>query len=206
MTRDAEIYFTDGCGRCSLGGTPDCKVHRWQKELAALRRILLSCGLTEECKWGVPCYTFQQNNVILLGAFKDYCFISFLKGALMQDTEGILSKPGENTQAERVVRFTEVKEVVVKEAVLKSYVFEALEIEKAGLKVQYKSTDDFEIPEELQTKLASNPAFKTAFEALTPGRKRGYLLHFSAPKQAKTREARIDKYTPQILAGKGLHD
>jgi uncharacterized protein YdeI (YjbR/CyaY-like superfamily) len=201
-----DVYLAAGCGRCPLGNTPDCKVHQWQAELARLRAIVLDCGLDEELKWGVPVYTFLKNNVILLGAFKEYCAISFFKGALLKDAANVLTKPGANTQAARVIRFTAEREIIGLESVLKAYIQEAVEAEKAGLKVELKKPADFIIPAELQTKLAENSALKTAFEALTPGRRRGYILYFSAPKQSKTRESRIARSMPQILVGKGLNE
>ncbi|MBA4462864.1 MAG: YdeI/OmpD-associated family protein [Nitrosopumilaceae archaeon] len=176
------------------------------EELKQLRTILLDCGLTEELKWGVPCYTFQNSNIVLMSAFKEYCALGFFKGALLKDANGILDKPGENTQAARQIRFTNVREIVEMEPVLKAYIDEAIEVEKAGLKVDFKKTLEFEIPEEFQNKLDEIPALKTAFEALTPGRQRAYLLYFSQPKQSKTRESRVEKCMPQILDGKGLHD
>ncbi|UII29576.1 YdeI/OmpD-associated family protein [Fulvivirga ulvae] len=200
-----DAYLAEGCGRCPLGGTPDCKVHNWQKELKLLRTIVLGCGLTEELKWGVPCYTFQNSNVSIVAAFKEYCSLSFFKGALLNDAHNILVKPGENTQSDRLVRFTNVEEIMELEPILKAYIYEAIEVEKAGLKVSFKK-DQEPMPEELHRKLDENPALKTAFEALTPGRQRAYIIYFSAPKQSKTREARIEKYTPQILEGIGLHD
>jgi uncharacterized protein YdeI (YjbR/CyaY-like superfamily) len=206
MTTNVEVYFIDGCGRCALGGTPQCKVQKWQTELAILRSLILDCGLTETSKWGVPCYTFQNNNVLILSALNEYCTIGFFKGVLLVDTNGILIQQTENMQAERQLRFTNVREIVERETIVKEYIFEAIEVEKAGLKVEYKKTSEFPIPEELQHKLAENPAFKTAFEALTSGRQRGYLLYFSAPKQAKTRVSRIENSMPQIFNGKGLHD
>jgi uncharacterized protein YdeI (YjbR/CyaY-like superfamily) len=201
-----DVYFTAGCGRCPLVNTPECKVHNWDAELAKLREIVLDCGLTEELKWSHPVYTFQKNNVILLGAFKEYCVLNFLKGALLKDAAGILSKPGENTQSARVIRFTDVREIIKLEAIIKAYIYEAVELEKAGLKFEFKETKDFELPEELTVKFAENTAFQTAFFALTPGRQRGYILHFSQPKQSKTRESRVEKCLPQILIGKGLND
>lgn len=206
MTRQIDTYLAEGCGRCPLGGTPACKVVGWQAELRALRRLALACGLTEEMKWGVPCYTFGQKNVALIHAFKDYCALLFVNGALLHDEHGILTQQTENVQAARQVRFTSVRQILELEPVLKAYLYEAIEAEKAGLKVAYKKTKDFAVPEEFRQALGSNLALKTAFEALTPGRQRGYLLYFAAPKQAKTRAARIDKCAPQILAGKGLHD
>lgn len=188
------------------------KTKTWQKELEKLRIIVLDCGLTEKLKWGVPCYTFpsshpgKESNIVLIHAFKEYCALLFFKGALLNDTEGILITQTENTQATRQVRFTSVSEIVKLKATLKAYIFEAIEIEKAGLKVNFKKTKDFKVPEEFQTRLKKTPALKKAFDALTPGRQRAYLLHFSSAKQSKTREARIDKYVKQIMNGKGLDD
>lgn len=199
-------YLAVGCGRCPLGGTPGCKVHRWVEEMQQLRRILLDCGLTETSKWSVPCYTFQNKNIIVMSAFKDYCALSFFKGALLNDSEGILEKPGANTQAARLIPFTGVREILKMEEVLKAYIFEAIEVEKAGLKVDFKKKKELELPEELQDQLQENPDLKAAFEALTPGRQRGYILYFSAPKQSKTRTSRIEKYIEKILNGKGFHD
>jgi uncharacterized protein YdeI (YjbR/CyaY-like superfamily) len=179
---------------------------KWREEFEKLRAIVLSSGLTEELKWGVPCYTFENKNVVLIHGFKDYCAILFVKGALLKDAQGILIQQTENVQAGRQARFTNAEEIAAKEAILKDYIREAAEIEKAGLEVDFKKNTEYAIPEELQNKFNENPALKTAFEALTPGRQRAYLLHFSQPKQAKTREARVEKYAPQILAGKGLND
>jgi uncharacterized protein YdeI (YjbR/CyaY-like superfamily) len=206
MNPKVDAYFTAGCGRCPLVNTPECKVHNWEKELEMLRTIVLDCGLTEELKWSHPVYTFQGNNIILIGAFKENCVISFFKGALLTDTDKILCKPGKNTQAGRVIRFTNVREIVKMESIIKAYIYEAIEIEKAGLKVEFKTIEEHKIPEEFQTKLEEISALKTAFNALTSGRQRGYLLHFSQPKQSKTREARIERCMPQILIGKGLND
>lgn len=199
-------YLSAGCGRCPLGGTPDCKVHNWQAELAQLRAILLACGLTEELKWGVPCYTHNNSNIALIHAFKEYCALSFFKGALLKDPQGLLIQQTENVQAGRQLRFTHAAQVAAQQAIITAYIDEAIAVEQAGLKVAFKKTEEFSIPEELQTRLNELPALKTAFEALTPGRQRGYLLHFAAPKQAKTRAARIEKFIPQILSGKGLND
>lgn len=204
MTKDVETYFLDGCGRCSLGGTPECKVHRWQHELVALRRIVLESGLTEECKWGVPCYTHQGKNIVLVSAFKNYCFISFFKGVLLQDEHGILAFAGENSQVDKMIRFTNPEDVLKIEDWIKAYIFEAVEVEKAGLKVPKNSTLD--LPEELLRKFEEVPAFKAAFEALTPGKQRGYVLYFSQPKQSQTRTGRIEKCMPKIFNGEGLQD
>jgi uncharacterized protein YdeI (YjbR/CyaY-like superfamily) len=182
------------------------KSGRWQKELELLRTIVLDCGLTEELKWGSPCYTFQKANIVLLHTFKEYCAVLFFKGALLQDTEGILVQQSGNVQAARQVRFTAVEEIVKLEPILKASVYEAIEVEKAGLKVHLKKTEEFKRPEEFQNKLDAIPALKAAFEALTPGRQRGYLLYFSAPKQSKTRASRVEKCMPQIMNGKGLND
>lgn len=206
MNPKVDMYLTDGCGRCPLGGTPNCKVNNWQKEMKHVRRIILDCGLTEELKWGVPCYTFQKSNIAVLAAFKDYCSLSFFKGALLSDSDSILSRPGENTQSARLIRFTSVKEIIKMEPALKTYLYEAIEVEKAGLKVNYKKVNEFIFPEEFKKKLNEIPALKTAFEALTPGRQKGYLLYFSEAKQSKTREQRVEKYLLQILNGKGIND
>lgn len=179
---------------------------KWREELEKLRSILLECRLSEELKWGVPCYTFENSNVALIHTFKDYCALLFVKGSLLKDTEGILITQTEHTQAGRQIRFTNVQEIAEMEPILKSYIYEAVEIEKAGLTVEFKKTAEYPIPEEFQTKLNEDPGLKAAFEALTPGRQRAYLLHFSEPKQSKTRSARVEKYMRQILSGKGLHD
>ena len=182
------------------------KAGTWQKEIEKLRSIALDCGLNEELKWGCPCYTFQKSNIVLIHVFKEYCAFLFFKGALLEDSQGILIQQTENVQAARQVRFTDIKEINSLEAALKTYIYEAIEVEKSGLKVALKMTGEYEIPEEFQTRLDKNLALKTAFESLTPGRQRGYLLHFSQPKQAKTRAARIEKNLPKILDGKGLED
>jgi uncharacterized protein YdeI (YjbR/CyaY-like superfamily) len=182
------------------------KAKKWQEEFKKLRMIILDCGLTEELKWGVPCYTFEKSNIVLIHGFKEYCAILFVKGALLNDPRGILITQTENVQAARQIRFTNVREIVEMEPILKVYVQEAIEVEKAGLNVDFKKTTEYKIPEEFQKKLDEIPALKTAFEALTPGRQRAYLLYFSQPKQSKTRESRIEKCMPQILDGKGLND
>lgn len=182
------------------------KAKKWQEELEQLRMIVLDCGLNEELKWGVPCYMFQKSNIVLIHAFKEYCAFLFFKGALLNDTSGILVQQTEHVQAARQIRFSNVREIVELKATLKAYIYEAIEVEKAGLEVNFKKTTEFVIPEEFQNKLTEFPALKTAFEALTPGRQRAYLLYFSTAKQAKTRESRIEKYMEQILSGKGLDD
>jgi uncharacterized protein YdeI (YjbR/CyaY-like superfamily) len=182
------------------------KAKKWREEFEKLRMIVLDCGLTEELKWGKPCYTFQKSNVVIIQGFKEYCALMFFKGALLNDVKGILIKPGENTQAGRQIRFDSAQEVVEMESVLKGFIYEAIEAEKAGMKVNFKKTTEFIIPEEFQHKLDEIPALKTAFDALTPGRQRAYILYFSAPKQSKTRESRVEKCMQQILNGKGLND
>jgi uncharacterized protein YdeI (YjbR/CyaY-like superfamily) len=182
------------------------KAKRWQAELEKLRMIILDCQLTEELKWGKPCYTFQKSNIVVIIPLKEYCALMFCKGALLNDANGILIKPGENTQAGRWIKFTNVREIVEMETILKAYIYEAIEVEKAGLKVNYRKTSEFIIPEEFHKKLDEIPALKTAFDALTPGRQRAYILYFCAPKQSKTRESRVKKCMQQILNGKGLND
>ena len=182
------------------------KAKQWQEELDQLRMIVLDCGLTEELKWGVPCYTFQKSNIVLIHVFKEYCAFLFFKGALLSDANGILIQQTENVQAARQIRFTNVREIVKMKPILKAYIYEAIEVEKAGLKVNLKKTREFNIPEEFQNKLNKNPALKKAFNVLTPGRQRAYLLYFSQPKQSKTRESRFEKCMRQILNGKGLND
>jgi len=182
------------------------KAEKWHEELQKLRTIILDCQLTEDLKWGVPCYTFQKSNIVLIHVFKEYCAILFINGALLKDPNGILIEQTKNVQAARQIRFTNVREIVELEPILKAYIYEAIEAEKAGLKVNYKKTTEFIIPEEFQNKLNEIPALKTAFEALTPGRQRAYILYFSAPKQSQTRESRVEKMMQQILNGKGLND
>ncbi|OYU97636.1 MAG: hypothetical protein CFE21_04915 [Bacteroidetes bacterium B1(2017)] len=180
------------------------KARKWQEEIEKLREIALECGLTEELKWGCPCYMYQKSNLVLVHVFKDYCAFLFFKGSLLTDTDKILFQQTENVQAARQARFTSIQEIIKLEPILKAYIFEAIEIEKAGLKVQLKKTAEYTIPEEFEIKLKEIPALKAAFEALTPGRQRGYLLHFSSAKQAKTREARIEKCMEAIFNGKGF--
>ncbi len=198
------------------------KATKWQKEYEKLRAIVLDCGLTEELKWGCPCYTFpvsagplrrdgdeaskQKSNIVLLHGFKEYCALLFFKGVLLKDSSGILIQQTKNVQAARQIRFTNVREIITLEKILKAYIYEAIEVEKAGLKVKLKKTSEFKIPEEFKNKLEKSPVLKTAFKALTPGRQRAYLFYFSQPKQSKTREARVEKYMQQILSGKGLDD
>ncbi|MBB6498354.1 YdeI/OmpD-associated family protein [Pedobacter cryoconitis] len=182
------------------------KAKKWQEELEQLRMIILDCGLTEELKWGVPCYVLGKSNIVLIHTFKEYCALLFFKGVLLSDTNHILVQQTENTQSARQIRFTNIREIIDLKPVLKAYVYEAVEVEKLGLKVDFIKNTELVFPEEFQSKLDSIPALKTAFEALTPGRQKAYNLYFSAPKQAKTRESRVEKYMPQILHGKGLDD
>jgi len=182
------------------------KATKWQKEYEKLRTLILDCGLTEELKWGCPCYTFDNRNIVLIHGFKEYCALLFFKGALLADANGILVQQTENVQSARQIRFTSVQEVVKMERIVKAYIYEAIEVERAGLQVKLKKTKDFKIPEEFQNKLDKMPALKTAFDKLTPGRQRAYIFHFSQPKLSKTRTARIEKYAKQILKGKGLDD
>ena len=182
------------------------KSSKWQKEYAKLRTIILDCGLTEELKWGCPCYVFENSNIVLIHGFKDYCAVLFFKGALLADPDGILIQQTANVQSARQVRFTTVKEIADREGILKAYIYEAIEVERAGLKVKYKKTSELKIPEEFQTKLNKMPALKKAFDELTPGRQRAYIFYFSQAKQSKTRAERVEKYVRQILKGKGLDD
>jgi len=182
------------------------KARRWHFELKALQNILLDCMLIEEFKWRNPCYTFQNANVIIIGGLKEYCILSFIKGALLKDNHGILINPGENSRSVRMVKFTNTQEIIDLTPILKEYIFEAIELEKEGLKVDFKKDPELSIPEEFQNKLNENPDLKTAFYALTPGRKRGYILYFSGAKQSKSRQSRIEKYVQKILDGKGIND
>lgn len=192
MNPKVDFYFT--------------KEQKWQQEITKMRAIALSCNLTEELKWRTPCYTLNGNNIVLIHTFKEYCAFLFFKGALLNDTQDILIQQSKNVQATRQIRFTNLAQIDEQEAIIKTYIFEAIEVEKAGLKVTLKKTTEYEIPEEFQLKLNESAELKNAFEALTPGRQRGYLLHFAQPKQAKTREARIEKCIPQIFEGKGFND
>ena len=182
------------------------KTKKWPEEFKKLRSIILDCDLTEELKWGVPCYTFENRNVVLIHGFKEYCAILFVKGVLLKDAKSILIQQTENVQAARQIRFTNVREIIKLEPVLKAYIHEAIEVEKAGLKVNYRKTSDFRVPKEFQNKLNELPALKTAFKALTPGRQRAYIFYFSGAKLSKTRQSRVEQCMPQILNGKGLND
>lgn len=196
MNTKVDFYFNKG---------------KWQKEIEQLRMIVLDSPaigyqLSEELKWGVPCYTYQNRNIVLIHVFKEYCALLLFKGALIKDPHNILIQQTENVQAARQIRFTSTQQIIAMEHVLKAYIREAVEVEKAGLKINYKKTEDFKIPEEFQNKLEAMPLLQTAFKALTPGRQRGYLFYFSQAKQSKTRESRIEKYIPRILSGRGLDD
>jgi len=191
MNPKADFYFNTG---------------KWQKEIQQLRKIVLDCDLNEELKWGCPCYTFEGKNIVLIHVFKEYCALLFFKGALLNDPEKILIQQTENVQSARQIRFTNLKEILNMTTVIKSYIYKAVEVEEAGLKVPLKKTKDFAIPEEFQKKLDEMPSLKIAFEALTPGRQRGYIFYFKQPKQSKTRETRVEKYIEKIFAGKGLDD
>ncbi|WP_339265212.1 YdeI family protein [Paenibacillus sp. FSL W8-0187] len=182
------------------------KLKKWKEEFNLLREIVLDCGLTEDFKWMHPCYTLDNKNIVLIHGFKDYCALLFHKGALLKDPHGILIQQTANVQAARQIRFTNVQEIDEMQLILKTYIVEAIEVEKAGLQVSFKKNTEYIIPEELESKFVEIQGLKTAFEALTPGRQRAYILHFSAPKQSKTRESRVEKYIPHILNGKGLND
>ncbi|MDY0779766.1 YdeI/OmpD-associated family protein [Tenacibaculum sp. IB213877] len=205
MTSTIEEYLSEGCGRCKLGGTPDCKVHTWSQELELLRNIVLETSLTEEIKWGVPCYTYKKKNVVMISAFKNFCCLTFFKGSLLSNTQKLLEKQGENSHVTRIIKFTNTTKIKKNEIIIKALIFEAIEIEKSGQQVIVKKNSD-PIPEELENILATDGELKNAFFALTPGKQRGYILYFSQPKQAKTRISRIEKCTPKILNGEGLHD
>ncbi|MBF4470196.1 YdeI/OmpD-associated family protein [Flavobacterium sp. HJJ] len=192
MNSKADFYFADS--------------QKWQRELEQLRVIALDCQLTEELKWGSPCYTFQGNNIVLIHQFKEYCAFLFFKGVLLNDVANILVQQSKNVQSARQIRFTNVEQIIEQQVILKAYIYEAIEVEKAGLEVKFKTTEEFLVAEEFKIKLDESAELKTAFEALTPGRQKAYLLHFSAPKQSKTRESRVEKCIPQILKGKGLND
>lgn len=205
ITTSVETYFTDGCGRCAMFATPDCKVHSWTEELAYLRNLVLRTGLKESCKWGVPCYTYKNKNIVLIAAFKNYCSLSFMKGSLIEDAFGLLEKAGENSQSSMVIRFTSLDQVVQSENEILNLIDAAINVEKAGKKVAFKKEVP-NAPDELIQIFKNDPIFKEAFDALTPGRQRGYLLFFSEAKQAKTRTARIQKFRPDILKGIGMND
>ncbi len=202
---DVNHYLRSGCGRCRFYNTPHCKVNNWREVLVALRNILLSTSLKEEIKWSMPCYTYQGRNVVMLCAFKDYAALSFFNGALLNDPKGLLHKPGDYSQAARYMRFTQPGEVKKQQAAIYSFIKEAIELQQKGVKVVFKKELP-PLPDELIQKMKEHAGLKQAFEKLTPGRQRGYLIYFTQPKQASTRLARIEKCIPDILAGKGLYD
>jgi uncharacterized protein YdeI (YjbR/CyaY-like superfamily) len=206
MNPDVDQYLKQGCMRCELGATPECKVHLWSELLVRLRGIILSSGLKEEFKWSQPCYTHEGSNVLILTAFKNYACISFFKGALLRDQPGLLIKPGENSRAARQLRFTRMSEIEKQENDIRSYIEQAIMVEEEGLKVDFEATRNIDLPEEFIEMMEENPALRTAFEALTPGRQRGYSIYFSGAKKASTRISRIEKYLPKIYRGLGIHD
>lgn len=206
MNPKVDLYLENGCGRCKFYSTPNCKVNYWRKELKILREILLNTGLIEELKWGQPVYTYKKSNLVLLTAFKESCAISFFKGTLLKDEERILEKPGENSQTVRYIKFTNSKSISSLKDAIKNYIYEAIEIEKAGIKVNFKTTSDYSVAEEFEQLLLQDSQLKKAFENLTPGRQRGYLLHFSSAKQTNTRLKRIEKCIPSILKGIGFNE
>lgn len=205
MNPKVDKYLIDGCMRCKLGATPACKVHNWQEELVMLRHIVLESGLTEDLKWGVPCYTLDDKNIVMVSAFKDYCALSFFKGTLLNDTHNILLKQGENSQIARLVKFTDSKSVNEQQEVLKSYIAQAIEIEKSGQKVVVQKNPE-PIPDELLQKFEEFPVLEKAFYDLTLGKQRGYIIYFSQPKQSQSKANRIEKCMQKILNGEGLHD
>lgn len=199
-------YMAQGCGRCDKVGTPECKVNTWRDGLIELRKVVLDTPLTEDRKWGAPCYTYNGQNVVMIGAFKTNFVLSFMKGALLTDEHSLLVAPGENTQSGRVIRFTDAGRVVELAPVLKAYILEAIEVEKAGMSVDFKKTEDYRLPYELQRAMDADSALKDAFFALTPGRQRSYILHIDGAKQAKTREARVERCRDKIFDGKGFNE
>lgn len=206
MNLSVDDYLTDGCGRCKFYKTPQCKVHTWSGELTALRDILRDSGLDETRKWYQPCYTLNGANVIMMSAFKDYAYLSFFKGSLLKDPKNLLVSPGENVQAARQLRFTGVDQIRKLQPVIQAYIREAIGLEASGAKVEMKKHSDYPIPEELEKALKQDPELKQAFDALTPGRQRGYYLFIAAPKQSSTRVSRIEKSRERILAGKGYNE
>lgn len=206
MITNIETYFEEGCGRCSKMATPLCRVRTWENELQLLRSIILECGLVEELKWSHPCYTFNKKNIVILGTTKANCVLGFFKGVLLEDSQKILVAQTENMQSARQLQFTNTEQIVNLENTIKAYIFEAIEVEKSGVKVPIKEPISIAIPEEFQYFLDMDEELKIAFEGLTPGRQKGYLLHFSEPKQSKTKTARVEKWMNQIKRGKGMHD
>ena len=205
MNAQVDKYLIDGCMRCKYGATIDCKVNKWKEELVILRQIVLESGLKEELKWSVPCYTFNHKNILMMSAFKEYTCLSFLKGALLKDKEGILLKQGEHSQSARIIRYTDPKQIIKQAAILKSYIQEAIEIEQSGQKVVLTKNSE-SIPVELTNEFSNDSEFKKAFYALTPGRQRGYIIYFFSPKSAQSKINRIEKSKQRILNGIGLND
>lgn len=205
LNPQVDKYMVDGCMRCQYGGTPQCKVNSWREELETLRQIVLECGLTEEIKWGVPCYTLDGKNVLIVSAFKEYASLSFFKGVLLKDPHQILSQHGESSQSVRLVKYTNTEDIVRQQDILKEYVQEAMELEKSGAKVEFKKNPE-PMPAELLQQFSEYPGFEKAFYALTPGRQRGYILYFSQPKKAETRLSRIEACKDNIFKGIGIHD
>ncbi len=206
MNPKVDAYFAEGCGRCEWYQTPQCKVNFYLEPMEHLRSMLLETELQEDYKWSQPCYTLNGKNVIILSALKDYCCLAFFKGVLLKDVHQLLVAPGANSQSDRQLRFTTTEQVIEQQEIIREYIAEAIALEKSGAKVELKGKDALVFPEELLILFDKNLRFKTAFEALTPGRQRGYNLHFSAPKQSKTRTSRIEKCIPKIMEGKGFHD
>lgn len=206
MNPGVDAYFSEGCGRCELYQTPQCKVHSYTEPMEYLRNILLETELKEDFKWKQPCYTLNDKNVLILSAFKDYCFLAFFKGSLMDDPHNLLASPGENSQAARQLRFTKLEEVTSQKEIIKKYIQQAIKLEKSGAKVEFKQKTELEFPEELIQKMEDDTTFKKAFEALTPGRQRSWNLHFSSAKQSATRASRIEKAKAKIFEGKGWNE
>ncbi|MCB1305247.1 MAG: YdeI/OmpD-associated family protein [Leptospiraceae bacterium] len=204
--KSVDDYLEIGCGRCKFGGTPDCKVHSWQAQLKSLRKIALESGLQEEIKWGVPCYTLDGQNVFTVAAFKDYCSVSFFKGALLKDPSSLLTKPGEDSQATRQLRVTDLAGIKKIQKQIKGFMKQAIELERSGKKIDFKAKDELVYPEELLAILKKDKELESAFEALTPGRKRSYILHIGGAKQSETRRSRVEKCRAKILAGKGFNE
>lgn len=205
MNSKVDKYLNDGCMRCKFGATPECKVNSWRVELETLRQIVLDCGLTEEIKWGVPCYTFDNRNIVMVSAFKDYACLSFFKGALLNDKEKILDKPGEHSQSSRILKYTSSVQITEKAEIIKSYILEAVALEKSGQKVEFRKNPE-PTPDELKEVFTIDPALEKAFYALTPGRQRGYIIYFSQPKQSQSKLNRIEKCRQKILNGEGIND
>lgn len=205
MNNKIDLYLANGCGRCEFYATSKCKVHDWHEELKLLRKIVLECGLDENLKWGMPCYTIKGKNVVMISAFREFSALNFFKGSLIEDKSNLLSKPGENSQSARFMKFTDVKQIIENESIIREYIQIAAENEKSGKKVEFKKSPE-PIPDELAQKFLDNPEFEEAFFRLTPGRQRGYIIFFSQPKQSVTRTSRIEKCLKNILDGKGIND